>query len=354
MKRMITLSTILAILASTSMIYAQDEKSINDELKQNRQQQVTLDQKIKELDFNIKNIQDNIDTTNEELSLIDQESNKVQEKIESLKLKIQENQEALGERLKAVNKNYSMSYIKIILSSDSISEFFNNVYVVGEIIEQDKQMISELDANKADVEKEQAKLDQNKKRQEELIATLQENNEAVLADKEEVEVLKAELVGEEETLQKELEKLALESGQSSGVDTNTGGGVISDGSWPVPGHTRISSPYGYRIHPILNTQKMHTGIDIPAPQGTPVVSIDSGTVTYAGTMGGYGKTIMVSHDDGKVSLYAHNHNLTVSKGQRVEKGSVIAKVGSTGQSTGNHLHFEIRINGKHTNPMNYL
>ena len=99
---------------------------------------------------------------------------------------------------------------------------------------------------------------------------------------------------------------------------------------------------------------MHTGIDIPAPTGSPVVSVDNGTVISSGVQGGYGNTVMIRHDNGLVSLYAHNSQLVVSAGQRVEKGQVIAKIGSSGRSTGPHLHFEIRVNGTAQNPINYL
>ena len=99
---------------------------------------------------------------------------------------------------------------------------------------------------------------------------------------------------------------------------------------------------------------MHTGIDIAAPTGTPAVAIDNGKVIFAGNQSGYGKTLMIQHDDGKVTLYAHNSQLLASVGDRVQKGQVVTKIGSTGRSTGPHLHFEVRINGKHTNPMPYI
>ena len=184
--------------------------------------------------------------------------------------------------------------------------------------------------------------------QEDLKLLLEKDNESLNNDKIEVEKLKAELEKEESELESEIEKIA---SQSVVVED---GQIISSGSWPVPGYSRISSPYGYRIHPIFNTRKMHTGIDIPGPTGTPIVSIDSGKVIFSGTQRGYGKTVMIQHDDGKVTLYAHNNELNVSVGQRVQKGQVISKMGSTGNSTGPHLHFEVRINGNHVNPLPYI
>ena len=123
--------------------------------------------------------------------------------------------------------------------------------------------------------------------------------------------------------------------------------------WPVPGHHRITSPFGYRMHPILKYRKLHTGVDIGAPNGTPVVSAGSGTVIASRFMSGYGNCIMIDHG-GKVTVYAHLSSRAVSPGQSVSAGETIGYVGSTGMSTGAHLHFEVRVNGAVQNPLNYL
>ncbi|HSQ34250.1 MAG TPA: M23 family metallopeptidase, partial [Peptostreptococcaceae bacterium] len=168
-------------------------------------------------------------------------------------------------------------------------------------------------------------------------------------DKKELGELKSKLETEENNIQSKISEIS-----NVNKDAGDSNYVVSNNGWPVQGHTRISSPYGMRMHPVLKVRKMHTGIDIPAPTGTNVLSIDNGKVIYAGVQSGYGNTVMILHDDGKVSLYAHNSRMTVGNGQRVSKGQVIAKIGSTGRSTGPHLHFEIRINGSHVNPINYL
>ena len=124
--------------------------------------------------------------------------------------------------------------------------------------------------------------------------------------------------------------------------------------WPVSGHTRISSPFGYRIHPIFKVKKLHTGIDIPAPTGTSIGAAAAGTVVYCDWLGGYGKAIMVDHGGGILTLYGHNSALVVSEGDTVSRGQTIAKAGSTGNSTGPHLHFEVRKNGSYVDPMPWL
>ena len=124
--------------------------------------------------------------------------------------------------------------------------------------------------------------------------------------------------------------------------------------WPVPGSSRISSYYGYRVHPIFNTQKFHSGIDIPAPQGSPIVASDSGIVIYSGWQGGYGNVVMISHGNDVVTVYAHNSANVVSVGDYVDAGQTISLCGSTGYSTGPHSHFEVRKNGSTTDPMNWL
>ncbi|MGL5330775.1 MAG: M23 family metallopeptidase, partial [Peptostreptococcaceae bacterium] len=152
----------------------------------------------------------------------------------------------------------------------------------------------------------------------------------------------------------EAQKNNSSNNQESSSSSSSTNQVVTSGSWPVPGYSRVSSPYGNRIHPVLGTTKFHTGIDIPAPKGAPVTAYDSGTVIYSGVQGSYGNTVMIKHSGGKVTLYAHNSSLNVSVGQKVQKGQVIAKIGSTGRSTGPHLHFEVRVNGRHVNPMSYL
>ena len=124
--------------------------------------------------------------------------------------------------------------------------------------------------------------------------------------------------------------------------------------WPVPGHYRVSSGYGNRSHPIRRTPEFHTGVDIPAPNGTNIVAAESGVVIISGWRGGFGHTIVIDHGNGISTLYGHNSRNLVTEGQYVERGDVIGRVGSTGVSTGPHLHFEVRHNGRHVNPNSYL
>ena len=125
------------------------------------------------------------------------------------------------------------------------------------------------------------------------------------------------------------------------------------GLWPVKSYKEISSPFGDRIHPITGKQSFHKGIDIPAPQDTDIISCDDGIVSFSGVMNGYGNVIKIKHFDGKETLYAHN-NSNIVEGDIVKAGQVIAKVGTTGNSTGNHLHFETIINNENINPINVV
>lgn len=131
----------------------------------------------------------------------------------------------------------------------------------------------------------------------------------------------------------------------------TGSGIFS---WPVRGNYRISSYFGYRIHPIWRDRRLHTGIDIPAKTGTDVIAAEDGIVIFSGSRGGYGRTIIINHGGGISTLYAHNSSLVVSAGKEVKKGDVIAKIGSTGTSTGAHLHFEVRKNGTPVDPLSWF
>ena len=373
MKKIVSLIAVSSILVNasattTSAVYAEESKSnLNSKLSKNREEQEELGEKIKKLDSQIKEIESNIKSTEEKIAKLNSETEEAKKEIQDLLNKIKDNEEALGQRLKVIDNNYSMGYIKVILSSTSLSDFFNNLYMVKEVIEQDRDLLKELEENKAIVEEKKKSLEDKTKEQENLKVSLESDNSKLEADKEEIENLKAELTKEEEDLESKIADIiakeeaaarakeeAASNSQSSSSGGSSSSAVITDGSWPVPGYSGNSSSYGWRIHPILGTKKFHTGLDIPAPKGTPVTSFDDGTVIYSGVQGSYGNTVMINHGNGVVTLYAHNSSLNVSVGQKVKKGQVIAKVGSTGRSTGPHSHFEVRVNGQHTNPLSYF
>ena len=122
--------------------------------------------------------------------------------------------------------------------------------------------------------------------------------------------------------------------------------------WPI--NATVTSEYGYRVHPVYGSRRLHSGMDIGAAGGTPIAASNSGVVIFAGRQGGYGNTIIVDHGGGITTLYAHQSRLGASVGQQVGRGDIIGFVGATGTATGNHLHFEVRVNGTPTNPRNYL
>ncbi|OCN03410.1 hypothetical protein A7X67_11030 [Clostridium sp. W14A] len=155
------------------------------------------------------------------------------------------------------------------------------------------------------------------------------------------------------------EQLSLLNAISTGMIGNNSGANITVGdgefAWPLPGHTYISSGYGSRVDPITGKAgAFHTGLDIPAPTGTPVLASAGGTVIYSGVKGGYGNCVIIQHENGIQTLYGHNSELDVKKGDKVTQGQVIAKVGQTGRATGPHCHFEFRVNGQHVDPAPYL
>ena len=171
--------------------------------------------------------------------------------------------------------------------------------------------------------------------------------DTLIKNKEELEYKLQEELIEGVKLEKQIRAEKLE-------EVKLNGNEYILGIWPIKDYTNISSPFGERIHPISGKQSFHKGIDIPAPQDTDILACDDGIVLFSGVMNGYGNVVKLKHFDDKITLYAHNNSNIVEEGDIIKSGQVIAKVGTTGNSTGNHLHFETIINEQNINPIKVI
>ncbi len=262
-------------------------------------------------------------------------------------------------------KNYMLNYTAFLLSSRSINEIIDNSLFLQYLFEADKSYFMSMKQEKARLQENQIRQvglqeslflakSQKEKKEEELLSMEKEKSrevELIIAQKYFHGAEQEKYIQEHDALEYQTKILFQEREEAirrQKIFDSPMGPVI----WPLSG--RMTSGFGMRLHPIFGVQRMHTGIDIDAPAGTPIVSVAYGVVTYAGWLGGYGNTIIIQHDDNHASLYAHMRSYAVDEKKIVQQGEVIGYVGSTGWSTGPHLHFEIRINGDAVDPMNFL
>lgn len=317
-----------------------------------------VSKQIEELDVKMDNAATELQKVEEELSALNGKIDETLVELQDAETKLADQEDTFNQRLRVMYKNGNVGYLEILLSSGNIKEFLSRKDMIQEIAEYDKDLIifmkdqrdiidgkkTELEAQRASVEVTKSKLEARKRdlenvsREKELLMSRLEK------DIKAFEIEYDKLNDYAKQIESKIVKLQRNTNPYSGGKM----------AWPVPGYSRISSPYGYRIHPIFKTKKLHTGIDIPAPTGTPVKASSDGIVIYADWLGGYGKAIMVDHGGGIVTLYAHNSAFTVSNGAKVNRGDTIAKVGSTGNSTGPHSHFEVRKNGAYVDPLPWL
>lgn len=283
-------------------------------------------------------------------------------------------------RVRDIYINGRLSYIDVVIGSKDFSDFANRLEVLKRIIDSDITLINEIKKERAEIEAHKQKLETDR-------AKLVKLEKAALAKQAEIEQKKAErnvvlqkAQNDRATAMQAIEELNASSAQVSAMlkerqaaraaaaaaaaaaaQTSAGQGQgASDNwvqgtgqlGWPVSGE--ITSPYGYRVHPIWGTTIYHSGIDIGVDEGTPVHAADGGVVVWSGWMGGYGYAVVIDHGNGLSTLYGHNSELAVDEGQSVAKGQVISYAGSTGNSTGPHVHFEVRVNGDPVDPMGYL
>jgi len=338
-------------IANTQLEYVQTELSSTMlKIQELEDKVMEYQQEISELDGELNILQNSIDEATVKLATVEEEYNK--------------KNELLKERLVAMYEAGQTSYLDVLLSSRNIVEFISGYFLIAELAEYDNNLIKEVEKQKNEIEITKAKLERETteikiikaKREQTTIVwqntkTLQQNYITKLSDAE--KILQEEITKYKEE-QIRIEALIRETSNNF-IDIDiqyTGGEML----WPVAvSGTVITSSYGEREHPIQGVVKQHSGIDIGnADFGSPIIAAADGVVTYAGWLGGYGNCVIINHGEGISTLYGHGQKVITSLHEEVKKGDLIMEVGSTGMSTGPHLHFEVRYNGQCVNPLAFV
>ncbi len=327
---------------------------------------------VKELDKDLTQLDGKIEELKEMLGEKEKEVEEARELLKEAEEKEKRQYENMKLRIRFMYEQGTMTYQEMLLKSDSFVDFLNKAEFIKKVSAYDQKMLEDYEEAKIQVrkakeilEEEQTLLDETKEqldkdqqaveklirvKEEEIKAydsdisnkeqLIQEYNNEIAAQNAEIEALEASIAAEKKRLEEE----------NKAARTYDGGQF----AWPAPSYTRISDDYGDRIHPTLGTKQFHNGIDLAAPNGSPILAAYDGTVvaaSYSGTMGNY---VMINHGDGLLTIYMHASKLLVSQGQEVSRGQQIANIGSTGRSTGPHLHFGVRKNGAYVSPWNYI
>ena len=366
---------------------AADTSELEQQIREYQKQQADLAAQIKDLDRQLKSIAGDKAQALEQKRLLDRQiSAKVQEiqstesiiaqydaliadeqaKLEDTQAKEEIQYELFCKRVRAMEEAGTVSYWSILFDSADFADLLDRATFVSEIMEADNKIMDDLAALRKSIEAQTAELETSR-------ADQQTQRDALVAQKKELDAKEADaaalvqkiqsqeseyqssrdaLKREEEEVEAQIIKKQKEiqakiaAGQIS-FDPGTGW------QWPVPGRYKITSTFGPRIHPITGLPGNHTGTDVAAPKGTAILAARGGVVTISTYNNSYGNYVVVQHDNGIATLYAHMSSRAVSEGQIVTQGQTLGYVGSTGSSTGNHLHLEFRVNGKRQDALNY-
>ena len=315
----------------------------------------------------------------------------MQVKLKEEQAKLEKREKVFRVRIRDIYMHGQLSYLDVVLGAKDFGDFANRVELLRRVIAADMDLITSIRQQRDEIQQVQQELESQRQKQSALKENAAQKKAEIEQHKKEQQVMHqaetdkataeevyreleassqsiGEMLRQRAAAQQQAEASSQadsnDSSDSSTTDTGNDSGssepadsyqpVSGSGAfvWPVNGV--ITSPYGYRTHPIFGTTIYHSGVDIGVDYGTPVHAADSGVVVEAGWISGYGYAVVIDHGNGLSTLYGHNESLNVSSGQSVSQGQVIAYAGSTGNSTGPHVHFEVRSNGDPVDPLSYL
>lgn len=373
----VTQSDIDALTQKKKELQSQ-QAQLQQTINQLRNQQADAYAQKEQLDKEVEVIYQKIQVTQQEIQLyqtkIEEETAELQ-KQETLR---DEQKQKLQVRMRAMEENGRYGYLEVLMTAQSLSDLLSKLDDIEQIMTSDKEMEDGYKAAaeqclkiKGELETEEAELQSMEKELEQHQAELQTQIEAAAATIADIQGDIDEYIGEYDETAASLQSVSSEISSleaqraaaaraaaaakaSSGYSTAPAAKSSAAGQfiWPTTVRT-ITSPYGYRYHPISGTYKFHSGIDIGASYGSPVYAAASGVCTVSYDAGGFGNYVTINHGNGYTTLYGHMSSVIVSTGQSVSQGQVIGYVGSTGASTGPHLHYNVYYNGSLTNPLSY-
>lgn len=344
------------------------QKSISSKLAALRKSKANAQEQLDVVNELVSNLENQIATTNNQIASANAEIKSIEDEIALKEQEIEASKEKFKDRMKAIYISGDMTGgLEILLCSNGLQEFISNTVYLEAMADYDQGLIDELTSDKEGYQDKKAEVETRKKQISQQKSELAEKKTELDAQQKEAETLMNQIKAEEEEYKRkqvdldiqkakakaELDNIVNKNNSNSQNTTYYGGSF----GWPTPGYKNITSKFGYRTYTYRGKKvsSYHKGIDIGAPLGAKIVASNGGkVVTSAYNANGYGNYVILDHGGGKMTVYGHMSQRGVSVGQSVGKGQQIGKVGSTGRSTGNHLHFEIRINGSAVNPLNYL
>ena len=376
-----------SIMMATPYWYQAQDEDLTNQLSNIQQQLTNEANKKSEAEKTIGTvyeqlhaIQIELDTATAELKQVqadrirlDQDITKTEAELKAAQERLQSREKVFYKRVRDIYINGRLSYLDVVVGSKDFSDFANRMEMLKRILQADMELINTIKTEREEIASKKAKLEADRAKVLELEKVAQEKQtiinqkkaerqavlERAMNDRDTADRAYNELMASSASITAMLQQRAAERAAAAAAASQGGGGggatwVQGTGQLAAPVVAPITSDFGWRIHPIYGTRRLHAGTDFGVDEGTPVHAADGGVVVEAGWVSGYGYTVIIDHGNGMSTLYAHNSDVAVSPGQTVSKGQVVSYSGNTGGSTGPHLHFEVRINGEPTDPMGYL